>query len=215
MSILVIKNYGKLTPGIHNNVKKGFKKFLIAEGYALVGSDENIKTYRENQAMYDKENEILNENKMQLCAFVENKFINIISAVNNTGNLYASITPQRIVDALKEQLLQDDKYKELLFSKYIIIPSKIIQEGIFSITIKFNKDAQCKFNVIVGHNDLVIKNMYLAYINEEKSVNNKEIFPGSNRHQNKAKPSLEIIKEIKNEEQIIEQPIQDDLETAL
>jgi large subunit ribosomal protein L9 len=162
MEILLLKTIGKFKAGI-NKVANGFGRYLIRSGKALTCSPENIAYFNANQELYKKEQEAFNDTVGELCKKLDNKFIFIVSPVNETGNLYGSIHIKQIVEEIRQQL---DNHE--MINNQIIIGNKITKPGIFSISLQFNKENIAKINVVVGNNDNVIKEMYLNHINGDK-----------------------------------------------
>jgi large subunit ribosomal protein L9 len=162
MEILLLKTIGKLKTGI-NKVANGFGRYLIKSKKALTCSPENIAFFNANQESYKKDQQLFDETVSELCKKLDNKFIFITSPVNETGNLYGSIQIKSIVEEIKKQL--DDNS---IIANNIIIANKITKPGIFQVLLKFNNENISKINVVVGNNDNVIKEMYLAYITPEK-----------------------------------------------
>lgn len=162
MEILLLKTIGKLKTGI-NTVANGFGRYLIKSGKALTCSPENIAFFNANQEIYKKEQQVFDETVGDLCKKLNNKFIFIVSPVNETGNLYGSIQVKQMVEEIKKQLENHD-----FINNNIIIANKITKPGIFTVLLQFNKENIAKVHIVVGNNENVIKEMYMAHITPEK-----------------------------------------------
>ena len=163
MEVLLLKTIGKFKAGI-NKVTNGFGRYLIRTKKALSCSPENIAFFNANQEIYKKEQAEFDKTVGELCKQLDNKFIFIISPVNETGNLYGSIQPKQLVEEIKKQLDNNS-----MITNSIIVANKILKPGIFTVLLQFNKDNIAKVNVVIGNNDNVVKEMYLSHINPEKT----------------------------------------------
>lgn len=191
MEVLVIKRRGKLSFG-KQTVKRGYGRYLINQEIALPCTPENIKTMEEQiEILHRKEIELENNYK-EIYEQINDKFIFITSPVNQTGNLYGNVTPKQIVQQIKAQLSNSD-----LITNEDINIDKLTKPGIFVARLHLTKTYIAKINIVIGNNENVIKEMYLAHINPEKEKDIKKDLEKNN----KKKKVLNIHKdEIKNEE---------------
>ena len=105
MKVLLIKDVYKL--GHAGDVKKvadGYgRNFLIPQGLAILASAGALKQAESIRSKADEKRAVLNK-EMSSVAEVLSKLILPFSAkAGETGKLYGSITPQMIIDAVKEK----------------------------------------------------------------------------------------------------------------
>jgi large subunit ribosomal protein L9 len=195
MEVLLLKTIGKFKAGI-NKVANGFGRYLINNKKALSCSPENIAFFNANQEIYKKEQEMFDSTVKDLCQKIDNKFIFIVSPVNETGNLYGSIQPKQLVEEIKKQLENSP-----MITNSIIIANKILKPGIFTVLLQFNKEHVAKINIVIGNNDNVIKEMYLTHITPEKAdtsipkIKNKKVVEIHSENAEETAPKSEVADE--------------------
>lgn len=97
-----LQGLGKLGQTV--SVKDGYaRNFLLPQKKALPASPENVEKFEAQRAELEKTNADLQKAAEASAAKLDGVKVNLERAASETGQLYGSVKPRDIVDALAEQ----------------------------------------------------------------------------------------------------------------
>lgn len=144
MKVLLIKDVYKL--GHAGDVKKvadGYgRNFLLPQGLAILATAGALKQAEGIRAKADEKRAVLNQ-EMSSVAEVLSKLVLTFSAkAGETGKLYGSITPQMIIDSVKEKSSLELNRRQLDFQP-------IRELGKHKVNVRLTVDLVPHINVVV------------------------------------------------------------------
>lgn len=141
MKIIFIKDLKKQgKKGEIKEVKDGYARFLIKEGYAVQETKGTLKHLETENAKKKEEDKRLTEEANKIKAKIEKEKISFTVKTGEHDKVFGSISVKQI----KEKL---DKYK--LDKKQIIIKNPISSLGFHEIEIDLYKDIKAKLKIEV------------------------------------------------------------------
>ncbi len=112
-------------------VAEGFAlNYLLPQGLAVRATPEKIQALNEHKEKLTKQAAQDEVKARQLASNIKDKNIVINKPASSTGTLYASVTPQIVAEALKEQ------HQVNLLPEQILVPSHIKTIGLHQIKVK-------------------------------------------------------------------------------
>lgn len=139
MKVIFIKDLKKQgKKGEIKEVKDGYAKFLINEGYAIKETKESLNSLKRENDKKQKEDERLREEAKKLKKEIEKEKISFTVKTGEHDKVFGSISVKQI----KEKL---DKYK--LDKKQIIIKNPIASLGFHEIQINLYKDISATLKI--------------------------------------------------------------------
>ena len=92
------------------DVKPGFaRNYLVPKGVAAVASNANIKAFAHQRRRIDEEHEAERSKAAELAAEMAGVTLTIAKRAGESENLYGSVTPVEIVEALAEKEIEVDR----------------------------------------------------------------------------------------------------------
>ena len=141
MKVIFIKDLKKQgKKGERKEVKDGYAKFLIKEGYAIQETQESLKNLERAKAKKEKEEKIKKEEAEKLKKELEKENLVFQVKTGNHDKVFGSISVKQI----KEKL---EKYK--IDKKQIEIKNPISSLGFHEINISLYKDVIAKLKIEV------------------------------------------------------------------
>ncbi len=145
MKILLIKdvkNLGKA--GEIKDVKDGYgRNFLVAKGFAKVGTAEVVKEWEIEQARLKAEMEAEIKNLKEIEKNLKNKQIIIKRKLGANGSLFGAVTKEEIAKELKNQLNYE------IDKKHVEIDKAIKATGEYDVSLKLGHGIHAQFKLLI------------------------------------------------------------------
>jgi len=145
MKVLLIKdvkNLGKA--GEIKDVKDGYgRNFLVAKGFAKVGTAEVIKEWEIEQARLKAEMEAEIKNLKEIEKNLKNKQIIIKRKLGANGSLFGAVTKEEIAKELKNQINYE------IDKKHVEIDKVIKATGEYNVSLKLGHGIHAQFKLLV------------------------------------------------------------------
>ncbi len=145
MKVLLIKdvkNLGKA--GEIKDVKDGYgRNFLVAKGFAKVGTAEVIKEWEIEQERLKAELEAEIKNLKEIEKNLKDKQIIIKRKLGANGSLFGAVTKEEIAKELKNQLNYE------IDKKHVEIDKAIKATGEYDVSLKLGHGIHAKFKLLV------------------------------------------------------------------
>ena len=145
MKVLLIKdvkNLGKA--GEIKDVKDGYgRNFLVAKGFAKVGTAEVIKEWEIEQERLKAELEAEMKNLKEIEKNLKDKQIIIKRKLGANGSLFGAVTKEEIAKELKNQLNYE------IDKKHVEIDKAIKATGEYDVSLKLGHGIHAKFKLLV------------------------------------------------------------------
>ncbi len=145
MKVLLIKdvkNLGKA--GEIKDVKDGYgRNFLVAKGFAKVGTAEVIKEWEIEQARLKAEMEAEIKNLKEIEKNLKDKQIIIKRKLGANGSLFGAVTKEEIAKELKNQLNYE------IDKKHVEIDKAIKATGEYNVSLKLGHGIHAQFKLLV------------------------------------------------------------------
>jgi large subunit ribosomal protein L9 len=150
MKVILLKNVESL--GKKNEMKEvsiGYaRNFLIPNKLAILASEENIANW-ENQKKLDEEKaESELKETEQYVSKLDGREVVVEVKVGKEGQVFESVTKQKIADKLKEMDFEIEKNQ-------IMLESPIKELGEFDVKVSFNHNLEAEIKVIVSEKEEV------------------------------------------------------------
>lgn len=125
------------------NVKAGYaRNFLIPKGLAKPATKEAIKWLETQKEIEEKRAEEELKKVQEIASALDGQEITILVKVGKEGQLYESITPQKIAEKLKELGFEIKKNQ-------IELEEPIKELGEFPVKIKFEHNLEAEIKAII------------------------------------------------------------------
>ena len=148
MRIILLKDIEKL--GRKNDVKEvkdGYaRNFLIPQGLAKIATKQALKMLENQKKIEEKRAEKELEKIQKLITMIDGQEIIIAVKIGEKGQLFESITVQKISEKLKELGFEIKKSQ-------IEITESIKELGEFPVKIKFEHNLEAEIKVIIKSDD--------------------------------------------------------------
>lgn len=144
MRVIILKDIENLGKKYEvKEVADGYaKNFLIPKGLAKIANEKNLK-WLEKQKKKDEEKAEKELKKIQeIASKIDGQEIFIPVKIGENGQLFESITAQKICEKLKEIGFEIKKNQ-------ILLPNPIKELGEFPVTVKFPHNLEVEIKVIV------------------------------------------------------------------
>ena len=147
MKVILKQDIAKL--GFANDlieVKNGYaRNYLIPQGYAIQGTEQNIKILNEVLKQKAHKAEKINNDAEAIAASLEGVSLKIGAKTGTSGKIFGSVNAMQVADALKEQAgIEIDRKK-------IVVDGDNIKEiGEYVATVNLHREVkgQIKFEVV-------------------------------------------------------------------
>jgi len=147
MKVILKQDIAKL--GFANDlieVKNGYaRNYLIPQGYAIQGTEQNIKILNEVLKQKAHKAEKIKNDAEAIAASLENVSLKIGAKTGTSGKIFGSVNAMQVADALKEQAnIEIDR-------KIIVVDGDNIKEiGEYVATVNLHREVkgQIKFEVV-------------------------------------------------------------------
>jgi large subunit ribosomal protein L9 len=150
MKVILLKNVESL--GKKNEMKEvsiGYaRNFLLPNKLAVLATEENIAQWENQKKMEEEKAESELKETEQLVSKLDGREVVVGVKVGKEGQVFESITKQKIADKLKEMDFQIDKSQ-------IILESPIKELGEFDVKLSFNHNLEAEIKVIVSEKEEV------------------------------------------------------------
>jgi len=147
MKVILKQDIAKL--GFANDlieVKNGYaRNYLIPQGYAIQGTEQNIKILNEVLKQKAHKAEKIKNDAEAIAASLEGVSLKIGAKTGTSGKIFGSVNAMQVADALKEQAnIEIDR-------KIIVVDGENIKEiGEYVATVNLHREVkgQIKFEVV-------------------------------------------------------------------
>ncbi len=145
MKVLLIKDVKSLgKAGEIKDVKDGYgRNFLVAKGFAKVGTAEVIKEWEIEQARLKAEMEAEIKNLKEIEKNLKNKQIIIKRKLGANGSLFGAVTKEEIAKELKNQINYE------IDKKHVEIDKAIKATGEYDVSLKLGHGIHAQFKLLV------------------------------------------------------------------
>ena len=145
MKVLLIKDVKSLgKAGEIKDVKDGYgRNFLVAKGFAKVGTSEVIKEWEIEQERLKAELEAEIKNLKEIEKNLKDKQIIIKRKLGANGSLFGAVTKEEIAKELKNQLNYE------IDKKHVEIDKAIKATGEYDVSLKLGHGIHAKFKLLV------------------------------------------------------------------
>ncbi len=145
MKVLLIKDVKSLgKAGEIKDVKDGYgRNFLVAKGFAKVGTAEVIKEWEIEQARLKAEMEAEIKNLKEIEKNLKDKQIIIKRKLGANGSLFGAVTKEEIAKELKNQLNYE------IDKKHVEIDKVIKATGEYDVSLKLGHGIHAQFKLLV------------------------------------------------------------------
>lgn len=144
MRVILLQDVGKLGKKYEiKEVSDGYaRNFLIPKGLVKIATEENLKWLATQKEIEEKKAEEELAKVQKLASAIDGQEIIIPVKVGLDGQLFESITSQRIYEKLKESGFDIKKTQ-------IDLPASIKELGEFPVKIKFEHNLEAEIRVII------------------------------------------------------------------
>ena len=124
-------------------VAKGYaRNYLLPNGLAEVPTPEAIEAVRKKAEKIAAEMELIKADRMEVAKTLASVAVTIAAKASEEGNLYGSVGPKQIVDALVAAGHEVDE-------KQIVLDSPLKEVGEYDVTISLHPEVQVPVKVTV------------------------------------------------------------------
>jgi large subunit ribosomal protein L9 len=150
MKVILLKNVESL--GKKNEMKEvsiGYaRNFLLPNKLAVLATEENIAQWENQKKMDEEKAESELKETEQLVSKLDGREVVVGVKVGKEGQVFESVTKQKIADKLKEMDFQIEKSQ-------IVLESPIKELGEFDVKLSFNHNLEAEIKVIVSEKEEV------------------------------------------------------------
>ena len=155
-------------------VKDGFaRNFLIPNKKAIQATKENLEVFKQRKDIIHKEVEEKKTQAEHVVASLDNKWVYILKQAGEDGRLYGSVNSTEIVKIIKEQLKEENLYKN---NVQLLSPIKYM--GKHEVLVNVFADIHAKVNVMIARTEeeatMAIKSELEGKTMEKEDVEAKE-----------------------------------------
>jgi len=145
MEIILLERIEKLGQmGDIVKVKDGYaRNYLLPQKKALRATDANKSHYENKKAELEAVNLKLKDEALSVAKKIEGMQVIVIRQAGENGQLYGSVTPRDITNALREQGVKMDKNQ-------VNLDTTIKQLGKFSVPLKLHSEVKINIEVTVS-----------------------------------------------------------------
>ncbi len=143
MEIILLENILNLgNIGDKVSVKNGYgRNYLIRYGKALIYNQENEQYVNKKKTELNKKNIELKNQFIKTSNQIENSTVAFNKECKENGELYGSIKPKEITNAIKQQLGAEVNPSQ------IILKDDLNKIGIFKVLINFHSEVQTNISI--------------------------------------------------------------------
>ena len=144
MEIILKKDYENLGRAMEIvTVKDGYaRNFLIPNDIAVIATESNKKRIAETKRMYEKREEKLRVDAVELAKKIEQTPCTIAVKVGEEEKIFGSVTSQDIAEFLKKEGFSVEK-------RQVKLDEPIKQLGVYTVDINLHKGVDAKLKVWV------------------------------------------------------------------
>ena len=175
MKVILMKELkGKGGEGDVVEVAQGFaENYLFPQGIAIEATKGNLKQLEQRMHNIQKREATRLDNADGVKNALNEKEIVIVTKVGEEGQLFGSVTPAQIADAIKEQLgVEVDR-------KRIVRGNAIKTAGTHNIEVNFYRDINAVVSVLVGSDEQEAEEAETAEVSEETAEETAEVAEAS------------------------------------
>ena len=148
MDIILLERVEKLGAiGDVVTVKDGYaRNFLLPNKKALRANAANRKVFEANRAKIESDNASRRDEAQKASGSVEGKQIILIRAASQTGQLYGSVTPRDVADAMEKAGFKVDRHQ-------VSISVAIKSIGLFTLPVVLHPEVKVNITVNVARSE--------------------------------------------------------------
>ena len=184
MEVILLERIEKLGQmGDVVRVKDGYaRNYLLPQKKALRASDANKGHYENRKAELEAINLKLKDEAVSVAKKIEGMQIIVIRQAGENGQLYGSVTPRDITNALREEGVKMEKNQ-------VDLDTTIKQLGKFSVPLKLHSEVKVNIDVTVSRSKDQMDIEELDENSENKEENNENDTETQDQNSEKSKES--------------------------